>query len=309
MAVNKVQRKNGEIILDVTGVTASPSDVVPGKKFVNAEGVLVDGTMPSATQATPSITVSSGGLITASATQTAGRVAAGTKSATKQLTTQAAKTVTPTTSEQVAVAAGVYTTGEVKVAGVSYDERAAFREGLQWLQTSELYALYADVPNLIGGAYTVRAHVNSWLSDSVHNNPTAYPNATYRAAVGQAFDVIDAYAASQGGGTESIVTGQIRNTSYKVKTISGLSFKKIKAFYIGAAYTMTTGTATNVAGYLFYNDTPYIRVTGYNNQTSTNLIASGSGHTYTYSNGTLTVTLADQYMTAAQLVYFIVGEV
>lgn len=38
-----------------------------------------------ATQATPSITVSSGGLITASATQTAGYVSAGTRSATKQL--------------------------------------------------------------------------------------------------------------------------------------------------------------------------------------------------------------------------------
>ena len=72
----------------------------------------------TATQATPSISVSSGGLITASATQSAGYVAAGTKSGTKQLTTQAAKTVTPTTSEQTAVAAGVFTTGAVKVAKI-----------------------------------------------------------------------------------------------------------------------------------------------------------------------------------------------
>jgi len=75
--------------------------------------------VPEVTQATPSITVSSGGLITASATQSAGKVAAGTKSATKQLTTQGAKTVTPTASEQVAVPAGVFTTGAVKVAGVT----------------------------------------------------------------------------------------------------------------------------------------------------------------------------------------------
>lgn len=73
--------------------------------------------MPTATQATPSISVSSAGKITASSTQTAGYVAAGTKSATKQLTTQAAKTVTPTTSSQTAVASGRYTTGAVTVAG------------------------------------------------------------------------------------------------------------------------------------------------------------------------------------------------
>lgn len=72
----------------------------------------------TATQATPSISVSSGGLITASATQTAGYVSAGTKSATEQLTVQAAKTVTPTKSSQTAVASGRYTTGTVTVAAI-----------------------------------------------------------------------------------------------------------------------------------------------------------------------------------------------
>ena len=74
--------------------------------------------LPTATQATPSISVNSSGLITASATQTAGYVAAGTKSATKQLTTQAAKTITPCTSSQTAVALGRYTTGAVTVAAI-----------------------------------------------------------------------------------------------------------------------------------------------------------------------------------------------
>lgn len=73
----------------------------------------------SVAQATPSITVSSSGLITAKATQSAGLVSAGTKSATKQLTTQGAKTVIPSTSEQVAVSAGTYVTGDIKVAAVS----------------------------------------------------------------------------------------------------------------------------------------------------------------------------------------------
>lgn len=72
----------------------------------------------TATQATPSITVSSSGLITASATQTAGYVTAGTKNATKQLTTKAATTYTPTTSNQT-IAASTYLTGKQTIKGDS----------------------------------------------------------------------------------------------------------------------------------------------------------------------------------------------
>lgn len=122
-------------------------DLLSGKQLIGQDGNIITGTIPSkastdisvsgrtvtvpagyypsqarksiasATQATPSITVSSGGLITASATQSAGYVTSGTKSATKQLTTQAGKTVTPGTSQQTAVASGRYTTGTVYVAG------------------------------------------------------------------------------------------------------------------------------------------------------------------------------------------------
>ena len=132
---------------DVSGVTAGASDVLSGKVIVDADGEEITGTIATktasnmtvsgatvtapagyyasaasksvatATQATPSVSVSSAGLITASATQSAGYVSSGTKSATKQLTVQAAKTVTPGTSNQTAVSSGVYTTGAVTVAG------------------------------------------------------------------------------------------------------------------------------------------------------------------------------------------------
>ncbi len=81
-------------------------------------------------QAMPSITVSSGGLITASATQEAGVVSAGTKSVTEQLTTQAAKTVTPTTSNQTAVESGRYTTGAVTVKGEANLKAENIAEGV-----------------------------------------------------------------------------------------------------------------------------------------------------------------------------------
>lgn len=83
------------------------------------------GDVEAVEQATPTISVSSSGLITASATQQAGMVSGGTKSATKQLTTQAAKTVTPSSSSQTAVASGIYTTGAVTVAAVPTETKTA----------------------------------------------------------------------------------------------------------------------------------------------------------------------------------------
>lgn len=106
-------------IIDVPDLSnpGAAGDLRSGKQLVGADGGIITGTLAEVTQATPSISVSSGGLITASATQSGGIVAAGSKSATQQLPTQGAKTVTPTTTEQIAVASGTYTTGDVKVAG------------------------------------------------------------------------------------------------------------------------------------------------------------------------------------------------
>lgn len=101
----------------VTPATSSQT-VTPDSGYDGLSEVTVNA-MPTATQATPNITVSSAGLITASATQIAGYVSAGTKSATKQLTTQAAKTITPNTTEQVAVSAGTYVTGDIMVSAVA----------------------------------------------------------------------------------------------------------------------------------------------------------------------------------------------
>ena len=135
-------------------------DLLSGKQLIGQDGNIITGTIPSkastdisvsgrtvtvpagyypsqarksiasATQATPSITVSSNGLITASATQSAGYVSSGTKSATKQLTTQSGKTVTPGTTQQTAVASGRYTTGTVYVAGDADLKAANIKKGV-----------------------------------------------------------------------------------------------------------------------------------------------------------------------------------
>ena len=100
------------------------------RNSVAAGSATVDNATISATQ---SITVDTTGLITAKAsgsksiapTVSEGYVSSGiggiisvSGTGTQQLPTQSAKTITPTTEEQVAVASGRYTTGEVKVAAV-----------------------------------------------------------------------------------------------------------------------------------------------------------------------------------------------
>ena len=86
-------------------------------------------TVAETTVATPAISVSSDGLITASSVQTAGYVAAKTTTATTQLTAQSAKTITPSSSAQVAVGAGKYTTGDITVSAVPTETKTITANG------------------------------------------------------------------------------------------------------------------------------------------------------------------------------------
>ena len=98
---------------------AAAADVASGKTFTSANGLKVAGTKQepvAVAQATPTITVSESGLITASATQDAGLVSAGTKQATKQLPTKEAFAYVPTTETQT-IEAGHYLAGDQYIMG------------------------------------------------------------------------------------------------------------------------------------------------------------------------------------------------
>lgn len=138
MAFSKVIL-NGTTLMDVTDKTVDADKMRNGYTALKNDGTTVTGTIanghvevPSTTiTANPSISVSSGGLITATASAsaqvapsvTAGYVTTGIKgvmtvtgSSTEQLTTQAAQTITPTTSDQT-IASGKYLTGAQTIKG------------------------------------------------------------------------------------------------------------------------------------------------------------------------------------------------
>lgn len=103
--------------VDTSDATATAADILE-RKTAYVNGVKIRGTMENIGAATPSITVEpTTGIVTATTDQKRGFVDAAQKSASKQLDTQAGKTVTPSTIARTAVARGLYTTGDVLVAG------------------------------------------------------------------------------------------------------------------------------------------------------------------------------------------------
>lgn len=97
-------------------VTVSGSTVTVPHGYYSDE---VKKNVAETSVATPSITVSNTGLITASTNQSTGYVVGSTKTVTQQLTTKGATTITPTSSVQTAVRAGTYVTGDIMVAASS----------------------------------------------------------------------------------------------------------------------------------------------------------------------------------------------
>lgn len=114
-----------------------------------------DGNSPRVEVATPTIDVSTGGLITATTEQEAGYVPGGTKSATQQLPTQGAKTVTPGTTNQTAVASGRYTTGAVTVKGDADLKSENIAEGINIFGVTGTHSGLKEISGSIGsvGAY------------------------------------------------------------------------------------------------------------------------------------------------------------
>ena len=256
-----------------SNLTASGATVtVPSGYYASQVTKSVD----TITQATPSITVDSNGLITASATQTAGYVSNGSKSATKQLTTQAAKTITPSTSNQTAVASGVYTTGAITVAGDADLIASNIVEGKQIFNVtgnvepaSALADELAAQDNLIAQLMTAlenKAGVTNVVVGEI-TTTSSNPSIVISDAVGKD-NVVLMYMSSGGYQASAMADAGVGSTivhgtshSYTIMYASELSAYSDDGFI---EYDNTTGTIT-LAQNMRYNETfiagKYIYVT------------------------------------------------
>ena len=140
-SIQTISADNGYTGLGTVTVSAIPSDYIgssitsrdDGDLFISDAEITIPsgyyastitGSVDTATQAIPTITVSSNGLISATATQVAGYVTAGAETATYQLATQSASIFVATTSTYTAISAGKYTTGAIQIAAINLQEKA-----------------------------------------------------------------------------------------------------------------------------------------------------------------------------------------
>ena len=190
-------------------ITADPGYEGLGSVTVNA--------IPTAVQATPSISVNSSGLITASVSQTAGYVEAGTKSATKQLTTQAAKSITPSTSAQTAVASGVYTTGAVTVNAIpsSYVQPTATKAATTYTPSTSNQTIAAGT--YCSGTQTIKGDANL-VADNIKSGVSI-------------FGVTGNYEGSGGGGSGG---GNIETVTFSVVEDGPTEIWKRVLYYVDA---------------------------------------------------------------------------
>lgn len=262
-ATDMVEYLNGITVRTSSNLSASGATVTVPAGYYRSQA---SKSVATATQATPSISVSAAGLITASATQTAGYVAAGTKSGTQQLTTQAAKTVTPSDSEQTAVAAGVYTTGAVKVAAMPSVARAnttltgtaddtndtitytaSNNQGTGYVTGANKTATKTVTLTASGAAVTASDGTAS-ISKSVATATQATPSATIDSSTGKVTATATQTAGYVTAGTK---TGELQLTTQAAKTVTPSTSSQTAV----AAGRYTTGAVTVAAIPSNYKDT------------------------------------------------------
>lgn len=159
---------------------------------------------PGGKQEAPVISVSSSGLITATA---------GDETTTQQLPTQGSTTITPGTSQKTAVSSGRYTTGNVYVAGDSDLVASNIKEGV---------SIFGVAGSFAGGGERVSVSISLPFMPIEYNVYYCDGSATYKnvylAGSGQSISVLKNtlvfIAASSPNASMAATSGGVSNIAY-----------------------------------------------------------------------------------------------
>lgn len=293
MAVNKVVF-GGETLVDLTADTVTADKMLSGTTAHDKSGAKVTGTIATktasnlsasgatvtvpagyyasqatksvstATQATPSISVSSAGLITASATQTAGYVSAGTKTTTSQMTVQAAQTITPSTSDKT-IASGRYLTGTQTIKGDSNLVAGKIKKGVSIFGVTGTYQSITTCPVTMTNSAGEAVYIvyNTFANDAVScvmESVAAGASKTISNCVKNSIFTVTATTATNELQVSSNANCSVkRSSTHTVIFEIGSSSSSAVSFTVSVPpkYTNLIPTATVVNGTAIYNGTGY----------------------------------------------------